>query len=180
MFAIDRAEFAPGGGVPEAQRAVGRGGRERAAVRREGEGDELRTVAAKFADEPAGSDLANGDGVVKPVYVWSDMFDPHHNARENFYLVNNTLEGSWEGLHPIVIVMKWGGGERARPGLEFFASRGHQQMIAAYYDSDVATNHKMWTDAMEGIPNIVGVMYTTWRSDYSNLEAFAETWWGGK
>ena len=35
------------------------------------------------------------------VIVWSDMFDPHHNARDNYYLVSSTLAGSWEGLDPV-------------------------------------------------------------------------------
>ena len=72
VLVIDRPERAPGGGVPEAQRAVGRGGRERAAVRREGEGDKLRTVAAEFAERfPAPDTLwtiddLGGWGVVDP------------------------------------------------------------------------------------------------------------------
>ena len=113
----------------------------------------------------------------KPVYVWSDMFDPRHNAHENFYLVNNTLAGSWEGLDKNIIIMKWGGGELAKPGLQFFTERGHSQMIAAYYDSDVQSNGQMWKEAMKDIPNIRGVMYTTWQNDYSNLEEFASVWW---
>ena len=113
----------------------------------------------------------------KPVYLWSDMFDPHHNAHENYYLVNNTLEDSWEGLDNDIIIMKWGGGERARPGLKFFAERGHSQMIAAYYDSDVQSNARMWKEAIKEIPDISGVMYTTWQNDYSNLEKFASVWW---
>ncbi len=32
------------------------------------------------------------------VFVWSDMFDPAHNAVDKFYLVNGPLAGSWEGL----------------------------------------------------------------------------------
>ena len=113
----------------------------------------------------------------KPIYVWSDMFDPHHNAHENFYLVNNTLAGSWEGLDKNIIIMKWGGGERAKPGLQFFSERGHSQIIAAYYDSDVQSNGQMWKGAMKDIPDIRGVMYTTWQNDYSNLEEFASVWW---
>jgi hypothetical protein len=113
----------------------------------------------------------------KPVYVWSDMFDPHHNAHENYYLVNNTLEGSSEGLDKNIIIMKWGGGERAGPGLQFFAELGHPQMIAAYYDSDVQSNAQMWKKAIKEIPDISGVMYTTWQNDYSDLEKFASVWW---
>ena len=32
---------------------------------------------------------------------------------------------------------------------------------------------------MRDVPGIAGVMYTTWNSNYENLERFAETWWGG-
>ena len=32
------------------------------------------------------------------IVVWSDMFDPNHNAVDKYYLVNGTLKGSWEGL----------------------------------------------------------------------------------
>ncbi|MCX7016575.1 MAG: hypothetical protein NTW86_29130 [Candidatus Sumerlaeota bacterium] len=114
----------------------------------------------------------------KPVFVWSDMFDPNHNARANYYLANNTWAGSWEGLDTNVIVMKWGSGKIARPGLEFFAGRGHQQMIAAYYDRDVDVDFKEWSKAAESVPHLIGVMYTTWKNDYSNLEKFARAWWG--
>ncbi|MDQ2686690.1 MAG: carbohydrate binding domain-containing protein, partial [Armatimonadota bacterium] len=32
------------------------------------------------------------------IWVWSDMFDPYHNATDHFYLVNGSLKGSWKGL----------------------------------------------------------------------------------
>lgn len=113
----------------------------------------------------------------KTIYIWSDMFDPFHNAVDDFYLVHRSLAGSWEGLDQDIVVMKWGGGQRAAPGLKFFADRGHPQMIAGYYDSPVATDHAMWSTAMKGVPNVTGVMYTTWENDYSDLEAFASAWW---
>jgi hypothetical protein len=113
----------------------------------------------------------------KPVYLWSDMFDPHHNAHENYYLVNNTFTGSWEGLDNDIVIMKWGGGERAKPGLQFFSDRGHSQMVAAYYDGDVQSDGQMWKEAMKQIPDIIGIMYTTWQNDYSDLEKFASVWW---
>jgi hypothetical protein len=114
---------------------------------------------------------------VRPVYIFSDMFNPHHNAHEHYYLVNNTLENSWEGLDKDIIIMKWGGGKIARPGLQFFVDRGHRQMIAAFYDSNVESNCRMWKGAMKDIPDVSGVMYTTWQNDYSKLEEFASTWW---
>jgi CheY-like chemotaxis protein/HPt (histidine-containing phosphotransfer) domain-containing protein len=44
------------------------------------------------------------------VIVWSDMFDPNHNAVDHFYLVNGTWEGSWKGLPPDVIIANWSNG----------------------------------------------------------------------
>ena len=32
------------------------------------------------------------------IWVWSDMFDPMHNAVDDYYAVNGSLEGSWKGL----------------------------------------------------------------------------------
>lgn len=125
-------------------------------------------------------EIAHREGGGKPVYVFSDMFDPNHNARADYFLVNNTIEGSWNGLDQNVVVMTWGGEKYARPGLEFFGQRNLKQMIAAYHDRDVVADHKMWTEAARGVPDIIGVMYTTGRSDYRNLEKFAEIWWGGE
>ena len=41
------------------------------------------------------------------IYVWSDMFDPHHNARDNYYLVRGNLTNSWLGLDPGVMILAW-------------------------------------------------------------------------
>src|SRR5262249_22439080 len=53
------------------------------------------------------------------VVVWSDMFDPHHNAVDHYYLVNGTLEGSWKGLPPDVGIANWNG-DKAGESLRFF------------------------------------------------------------
>jgi len=119
----------------------------------------------------------------RPLYAWSDMFDPGHNAVAEYYHVNNTIEGSWEGLRSETTIFTWWGtpkiAEKGRPSLEFFAGRGHRQILSGYYDSDVVENYNLWIEASEGIPGIVGTMYTTWTENYDDLELFAETWWGG-
>lgn len=107
------------------------------------------------------------------VIVWSDMFDPHHNAVDDYYLVRGSLAGSWNGLAPEVGIVNWNSG-KAKQSLAFFAERGHQQIIAGYYDSSVSRNLRRWGDAATGIKNIRAYMYTTWRRDYSKLEQFAE------
>ncbi len=105
------------------------------------------------------------------VVVWSDMFDPHHNAVDKYYLVNGTLKGSWEGLPRDVIIANWNSG-KARESLTFFAERGHRQLIAGYYDVDDLSNFEQWNSAARGVSGIMGFMYTTWQAKYNLLERY--------
>jgi len=114
----------------------------------------------------------------KPMYVWSDMFDPYHNALKTgrYYLVKGEgpWYGSWEGLPKEVVVVNWHGHEPGRvESLKFFADRGHKQILAGYYDAD-PTRILPWLVDAAKVEGVVGVMYTTWRQNYSDLEKFAE------
>ena len=57
--------------------------------------------------------------------------------------------------------------------LTFASGRGHQQIIAGYYDHGVAQNVDQWKRAADGIKGVYGFMYTTWHQDYDALEDFA-------
>lgn len=105
------------------------------------------------------------------VFVWSDMFDPHHNAVDQYYLVQGTLEKAT--LPKEVIVMNWNSPKRL-DSLRHFADLGHHQLIAGYYDTD-ANEISGWLDTVVEykVPNVDGVMYTTWNHNYSDLETFA-------
>jgi hypothetical protein len=108
------------------------------------------------------------------VLVWNDMFDPFHNARDRYFLVNGDLKGSWEGLSKDVIIVNWNSGKAAE-SLKFFAERGHQQLIAGYYDGPLDNTRKWLQTAKDTkVPGILGVMYTTWGNRYDELEAFAK------
>ncbi|MBM3239232.1 hypothetical protein FJZ31_23300 [Candidatus Poribacteria bacterium] len=114
----------------------------------------------------------------KPVYVWSDMFDPHHNAAKTggYYLVkgDGPWYGSWEGLDKDVTVINWNGRENQRlESMKHFASRGHKQILAGYYDADPRKISAWLRDAAK-VEGVIGVMYTTWQSNYNDLERFAE------
>ena len=102
------------------------------------------------------------------------MFDPHHNAVDNYYLVRGTLAGSWEGLSKDTLIMNWNSGKQ-KESLDFFAKRGHAQILAGYYDGN-PSSIKGWlaTAKSLGGANVQGVMYTTWANNYSQLEAFAK------
>jgi hypothetical protein len=115
--------------------------------------------------------LAHEAAPAARLYVWNDMFDPHHNARNNYYLVRGDLAGAWEGLGQDVVIMNWNLG-KLRESLGFFAQRGHAQVIAGYYDGKVERLRDHLAAARD-IPRVIGVMYTTWKRNYDDLEAFA-------
>jgi hypothetical protein len=93
---------------------------------------------------------------------------------DNYYLVNGDLAKSWEGLDKSVIIMNWNFGFRTE-SLKFFAERGHSQILAGYYDADAEQIGK-WLDTVEKnkIKGVLGVMYTTWHQDYSQLKEFKD------
>jgi hypothetical protein len=105
------------------------------------------------------------------VHVWSDMFDPHHNAVKDYYLVNGDLHGSWDGLDRSIVIMNWNS-DKPTESPAFFAQRGHRQILAGYYDRDPSAITS-WLAAARKAPGVIGVMYTTWKGDYSQLEEFA-------
>ena len=114
------------------------------------------------------------------LYAWNDMFDPYHNAVKHYYDVEGDLSGSWKGLPSDITVMNWNLGH-LRTSLRWFSGEAigqptpHTQFIAGYYDSgNGATAATTELREAAGVPGINGLMYTTWRDDYSQLEAFAD------
>jgi hypothetical protein len=110
------------------------------------------------------------------IVIWSDMFDPNHNAVERYYLVNGSLAGSWKGLPSDVVVCNWNG-DKSAASAKWFAGRGHTQIIAGYYDGDLS-NFERWRKATKGVAGVTGFMYTTWQNRYDHLEAFGKAMLG--
>jgi len=114
--------------------------------------------------------------------VWNDMFDPYHNATPDYqynYPVEGDLTGSWLGLPPGFIIMNWNLGNLTQ-SLQWFAGmqagepESFQQIIAGYYDSgDGAGSATSELQAAAGIPGLIGLMYTSWEDDYTQLVPFA-------
>jgi hypothetical protein len=92
---------------------------------------------------------------------------------EQYYLVNGSLKGSWEGLPREAIIANWNSG-KAKESLQFFADRGHKQIIAGYYDGNDLLNFQQWDQAAKNVPGVIGFMYTTWSSKYNLLEPYGQ------
>lgn len=112
------------------------------------------------------------------IWVWSDMFDPMHNAKDRYYLVNGSLVGSWKGLDKDVGIVNWYGSLMGK-NCQFFADLGLRQILSGYYDSDEdGSRIAQWLENTRQVPGIVGAMYTTWEDKYNAMEAWAEKAWG--
>jgi hypothetical protein len=114
-----------------------------------------------------------------PLYTWNDMFDPYHNAHDHYFYVEGDLTGSWKGLPADLRIMNWNLGELKKSltwfsGLDPRQPVAHQQIIAGYYGAkDGAAEARKELAEAAGIPGILGLMYTTWDDDYSQLPSFA-------
>ena len=112
------------------------------------------------------------------IWVWSDMFDPMHNAVEHYYAVNGSLAGSWKGLDKDIGIVNWNGGLKGR-NCQFFADLGLRQILSGYYDSDEdGSGIAEWLRNTKDVPGIAGAMYTTWENKYSALRPWAQQAWG--
>ncbi len=111
------------------------------------------------------------------ILLWSDMFDSLHNAYKDYYLINGDLSGIWNTIPKDIVIANWNGG-KAKESLQFFADKGFKQLTSPYYDDRSTNNIRHWRIAQEGIPNVTGMMYTTWQTDYSQLTPFAYYAWG--
>jgi hypothetical protein len=107
------------------------------------------------------------------VYVWSDMYDPNHNARDKYYLAEGDMTGSWKYLPKDLKIVCWYY-EKRQPSLEFFSRLGFQTLAGAYYDGDTLDNPKGWLETLDETPGAVGIMYTTWQNKYGLLADFGE------
>lgn len=97
-----------------------------------------------------------------PLYVWSDMFDPYHNAVASYFNVEGDLSGSWKGLPANVTIMNWNLNALTH-SLTWFSGQNaaqpvaHQQIIAGYYDSGNGTSAAQSELARAaGIPGVMG------------------------
>jgi hypothetical protein len=107
------------------------------------------------------------------LYIWSDMLDPNHNARDHYYLAKSTFAGSWEGIPKDLVIACWYYSVRDK-SMAFFAEQGFPTLAGAYYDGDTMENILGWLETCSRTPRCRGIMYTTWQDKYGLLEGFGD------
>ncbi len=107
------------------------------------------------------------------IFIWSDMLDPNHNARANYYLVEGDYTGSWKHVPKDLIITCWYYAKR-KESLAHFSGLGFRTLAGAYYDADTLENPKGWLEALKATPRACGIMYTTWENKYELLAGFGD------
>jgi len=107
------------------------------------------------------------------IYIWSDMFDPNHNAHGNYYLVNGDFTDSWKHVPKNLIMAVWGG-EPREASLRFFADQGFRTLVACYYDAPDLKDVESWLQLARQTRKVRGVMYTPWEKKYDLLADFGD------
>jgi hypothetical protein len=107
------------------------------------------------------------------ISLWSDMFDPNHNARGNYYHVKGSYAGSWNHVPKDLIMSIWGS-EPNPKSLKFFRDKGFKVIGSCYYDADNLDGVKQWLAATRGMKNVRGFMYTPWERKYALLPGFGD------
>ncbi|HVP46952.1 MAG TPA: hypothetical protein VMT32_10220 [Bryobacteraceae bacterium] len=107
------------------------------------------------------------------IYTWSDMFDPNHNAREKYYLIDGNFRDTWKYIPKDLVITCWYY-EKRNLSLDFFSKLGYKTLAGAYYDADDLDNPKGWLESLDRTPGADGIMYTTWEGKYQLLGAFGD------
>jgi hypothetical protein len=107
------------------------------------------------------------------IFVWSDMLDPNHNAKEGRYLFKGDFAGSWNHVPGDIIMACWYYDKR-NESLRHFDELSFRTIGCGYYDAGNLENAKGWLEALAETAGACGIMYTTWRSRYDHLEPFGD------
>ena len=129
------------------------------------------------------------------VVVWSDMFDPNHNANYRNELCNGDLTDTWKYIPNDVIVCCWNYGDSWRVNyysendvrvhddswqhltskqvsqecIDFFNRHNFRTIASVYYDEDIDLAYD-WIDICNNTTNCIGVMYTSWYTDSGDFD----------
>lgn len=107
--------------------------------------------------------------------IWSDMVGGHNERAVGFY-VAGSWAGASKGVPADAIILNW---ERksdadAVAALKHYRDAGLEQWVAGYYDTGdgaaAAKRERGW-QAAAGV-EVPAMVYTTWRDDYGELEAY--------
>ena len=108
------------------------------------------------------------------IFIWSDMFDPNHNApgryKDYYYHVDEVFENAWKYIPKDLIIVCWYYDVRDK-SLAHFSGNGFRTLGSS---SGTLENTRGWLESLDRTPNSAGIMYTTWSDDFKALADFGD------
>lgn len=154
--------------------------------------DELRSANSCAACRARNIDMAHLIGecltrqreIVRKVspdavcYVWGDMLDPNHNAKEGYAFTHGSYDGIAGCIPKDLVIVPWWG-EKAAEQIEYWHANGFRVCPGAYYDCKDQKNERSWIKAAGLHPeSVTGFVFCTWRMNFDELENFANLMFG--
>ena len=113
-------------------------------------------------------------------YVWGDMLDPNHNARDGYANTHGSYAGIARCIPQDLVIVPWWG-EKAAQQVEYWHGNGFKVCPGAYYDHGGQVNEKGWLEAVKPYPqSVTGFVFCTWRMDFGELESFSGLMFGSQ
>jgi hypothetical protein len=142
--------------------------------------DEIRqggycTLCSNTMSKTLGDCVTKLDNMIKSnnpeaeVFSWGDMFDPNLNARKDYAMIKGGFEGSWNYIPKTIRPVVWDYNKRD-DSLKHFKNNGFKSFVSVSVDSSDMNN---WKKSLDSNDPVLGIMYTTWKKDYSKLEDFS-------
>ena len=107
------------------------------------------------------------------ICIWSDMFNPYHNAKDRYFCCQGSFKGVWRLIPHDITIVDWYGPKYPQ-SLPFWREEGFGVIAATYYDAPMEKRAIPDISFAAKQPNVHGAIYTTWRGDYTRLGAFAD------
>ncbi len=109
------------------------------------------------------------------LFIWSDMFDPFHNAHDNYYLVNGDFSGTAEMIPNDLIIVDWNTSERDN-SLNYFSELGFEVAVSTDCSGSMLSA-RPWAEAVRRYGNGRGMIYVTWNRRYDFIEDVGPYMW---
>lgn len=133
--------------------------------------------ANKDMSEMVGQAAARMAGIIRsldpkiPIYIWADMFDPHHEADHDPHFFRGKLTDVWKYLPRDLIMVHWGPEPREK-SLGFLMEKGFPVLGACHLDPDNPAQMEDWIRIGRIYGNLRGFMYASWQRNFDMLPHF--------
>lgn len=120
------------------------------------------------------------------LFIWDDMFNPLHNARERFQMQFGGIRGETSSALDLIpqdtIFMIWWYDEKEpfnklTDSSSYFSEKGFKYLITGWKNKDAISKWSKVTAQDENCLGIIATAWSGWKSDLENIKSIANISW---